>query len=117
MSLIVPVAVHDVLEDAADAIARNGYCKHYLYAVTQAETGLPLDRCAVDVIGAINLAIHGTPRHVGGNPLTAAAEAALLARITAPSIAAWCDYKGNGKTQAIQLLRDTAAELRSEAAA
>lgn len=111
-----PVAVHDVLEAAADAIARNGYCKHYLYSTTQASNGVPLKDCAVDILGAINLAVHGTPRYVGGNPLVAAAEAAVRARITAPSVAAWCDLKGNGKAQAIQLLRDTAARLRSVAA-
>ncbi|MFD7609658.1 hypothetical protein [Streptomyces sp. NPDC059828] len=107
-------ALHDILEDAADAIARNGYCKHYLYSTTQAENGLPLNKCSVDVIGAINIAVHGTPRYVGGDPLVAAAETAIQVRITAPSVAAWCDYKGNGKQQAIALLRDTAAELRKE---
>ncbi|MDI9887325.1 hypothetical protein QMZ92_23875 [Streptomyces sp. HNM0645] len=116
MTTRTSVAVHDVLEDAADHIAANGYCKHYLYSTTQAQTGLPLDKCAVDVLGAINLAVHGTPRYTGGDPIVAAAEAAVRARITAPSVAAWCDHKGNGKAQAIALLRDTAAELRKAAA-
>jgi hypothetical protein len=103
-----------VLDLAADHIETVGYCKKYLYSVRQAETGLPLDKCSVDLIGAINVAVHGTPRHVGGDPLTFAAEQALTARIDAPSLAAWCDYPGSGKTTALALLRDTADELRKE---
>ena len=103
-----------VLDLAADHITTVGYCKKYLYSVSQAATGLPLDKCAVDLIGAINFAVHGTPRHVGGDPLTFAAEQALTARADAPSLAAWCDYPGNGKTLALALLRDTADHLRKE---
>ncbi|KOU59906.1 hypothetical protein ADK57_32060 [Streptomyces sp. MMG1533] len=105
------VEIADVCDKAADHIETVGYCKKYLYSVRQAENGLPLDKCEVDVIGAINVAVHGTPRHVGGNPLTHATEKALEARIDAPSIAAWCDHRGNGKAKAIALLRDTAASL------
>jgi len=103
-----------VLDLAADHITTVGYCKKYLYNTHQAATGPPLDKCAVDIIGAINTAVHGTPRHVGGDPLTWAAEKALAARIDAPSLAAWCDYPGSGKTTALALLRDTAEALREE---
>ena len=115
MSTVTAPAATDiakVLDEAADHIETVGFCKKYLYSVRQAENGLPLDRCEVDVIGAINVAVHGTPRHVGGDPLVWAAEQAINARIDAPSVAAWCDYKGNGKAKAIALLRDTAAGLR-----
>lgn len=105
-----------VCDKAADHIDAVGYCKKYLYSVRQAENGLPLSKCEVDVIGAINTAVHGTPRYVGGNPLTHATEKAIEARIDAPSLAAWCDYRGNGKAKAIALLRDTAASLRKETA-
>lgn len=101
-----------VLDLAADHIEAVGFCKRYLYSIRQAETGLPLDKCQVDVIGAINVAVHNTPRHVGGDPLTRAAERALETRIDAPSLATWCDYPGNGKEAALDLLRDTAAGLR-----
>jgi hypothetical protein len=117
MSLTTAPAAADiaaVLDLAADHIDSVGYCKKYLYSVPQAETGLPLDKCSVDLIGAINVAVHGTPRHVGGDPLTWAAEQALAERIDAPSVATWCDYPGNGKTTALALLRDTAASLRGE---
>jgi hypothetical protein len=106
--------IADVLDKAAEHIETVGYCKKYLYNVRQAANGLPLDQCQVDVIGAINVAVHGTPRHVGGDPLTQLAEQAVGARIDAPSVAAWCDYPGNGKDAAISLLQNTAAELRRE---
>lgn len=104
-----------VLDLAGDHIAKVGYCKKYLYSVSQAETGLPLEKCAVDLLGAINVAVHGTPRHAGGDPLTWAAEQALADRIDAPSVAAWCDYPGNGKEAALTLLADTADSLREAA--
>lgn len=115
MTTMAPVAVHDVLEDAADAIDRNGYCRHYLYSTAQAEAGLPLDRCAVDILGAINLVTHGSPLYAIGDQLAKVAEAAIAARINAPSVAAWSCYPRHGKKQAIQLLRSVAAELRAEA--
>lgn len=104
-----------ILDLAANHIEKVGYCKKYLYNVRQAENGMPLDTCEVDVIGALNVAVHGTPRHVGGDPLTWAAEQALAARVDAPSVATWCDYPGNGKQAALTLLRDAAARLREVA--
>jgi hypothetical protein len=104
--------IADVLDKAAEHIDTVGYCKKYLYNARQAANGLPLGQCQVDVIGAINVAVHGTPRHVAGDPLTRLAEQAVAARIDAPSVAAWCDYPGNGKDAAISLLQNTAAELR-----
>lgn len=105
-----------VLDLAADHIELVGYCKKYLHSVRQAQNGMALDKCQVDAIGAINVAVHGTPRHVGGDPLTRLAEQAVEARIEAPSLAAWCDYPGNGKDAALELLRDTADALREVAA-
>ncbi|MFD7705590.1 hypothetical protein [Streptomyces sp. NPDC059786] len=103
-----------VLDLAREHIEEVGYCKRYLYSIRQADEGTPLDRCAVDVIGAITVAVHGTPRHGGSDPLTYAAEQALLARIDIASLASWCDLPGNGEAQAILLLRETAAHLRGE---
>ena len=107
--------IAQILDEAADHIATVGFCKKYLYNTRQAESGLPLSRCEVDVIGAINYAVHGTPRYTGGDLRVHAAEKAINALIDAPSVAAWCDYKGNGKARAIDLLRTTAASLRKEA--
>lgn len=111
------IEVADVCDKAADAIHANGYCRKYLYDTRQADGGTLLEACRVDIIGAINLAVHSTPRHVGGSPLTEAAERAVNDRIDAPSIVAWCDLPGHGGQQAITLLRATAASLRGEATA
>ncbi|AVH59921.1 MULTISPECIES: DUF6197 family protein [Streptomyces] len=107
--------IADVLDKALAHIIRVGFCKKYLYSTRQHRGGTPLNQCAVDLDGAINVAVHGTPLHLGRDPLTRAVVEAVAARITAPSLATWCDYKGNGKTQAIALLRETAAQLRKEA--
>jgi hypothetical protein len=106
--------IADILDTARAHIVAVGYCKKYLYNTQQNRAGVRLDRCAVDLDGAISWAVHGTPLHPV-TPLTAAVERAVEARITAPSLATWCDYKGNGKAQAVALLRDTAARLRREA--
>jgi hypothetical protein len=104
--------IAEVLDEARAHIVRYGYFKTYLY-----NTGsrLPIGQRAVDLHGAITVAVHGTPRNLGRDPLTRAAVEAVEARIGAPSIATWCDYKGNGKQQALDLLRDTAAQLRRNA--
>lgn len=115
-SALTDTDIAQVLDEAADHIATVGFFKKYLYNTRQAESGLPLGRCEVDVLGAINYAVHGTPRYAGGDPRVHAAEKALNALVNAPSVAAWCDYKGNGKARAIDLLRSAAASLRKEAA-
>jgi hypothetical protein len=104
--------IADVLDKARAHIVRYGFCKKYLYSTQQARAGLRIDRCAVDLDGAINVAVHGTPLHLGRDPLTRAAVEAVLARTDAPSLATWCDYKGNGTARAIALLRDTEERLR-----
>ncbi|MFE4818544.1 hypothetical protein ACFRFU_19355 [Streptomyces sp. NPDC056704] len=104
--------IADYLDKARAHIVRVGFNKKYLFNTRQHRGGIPLDRCAVDLDGAIGVAVHGTPLHLGRDPLTQAVVEAVLARITAPSLAAWCDYKGNGKAQAIDLLRETADRLR-----
>ncbi|MEU0393866.1 hypothetical protein ABZ208_13985 [Streptomyces sp. NPDC006208] len=108
------LTIHDVVIEAAHHIECNGYSAHYLYSVPQAQAGRPLAQCAVDVIGAISLAAHGTPAHPA-TALTRATEQAVLAHTTAPSLAAWSDYKGNGKQRALALLQETAAGLRAQA--
>lgn len=107
--------VADVLAAARAHIVRYGFCKKYLYNTSQARAGCPLDRCEVDLDGAIGVAVHGTPLHLGRDPLTQAATAAVLDRVDAPSLATWCDYRGNGKAQAIALLRAAEERLRRAA--
>lgn len=90
------VELAELIDEAAAVIARNGLAKRYLYDTKQANTGLPLEQCRVDIIGALNVAAHGTPRYAS-SPLVFAAE--------------------RDKDDAIVLLKRTAAELRTEAAA
>jgi hypothetical protein len=103
----------DICDKAADIIETNGFCKRYLYDTKQAAGGTSLADCRVDVIGAINIALYGTPRYgLGG--LGAVVERALLERIPEPCIDTWNDAKGRTKADAIALLRDTATALREE---
>lgn len=110
-----PTEIADMCDKAASHIIRFGFCKHFLYNTRQARDGTPLNQCQTDLSGAIGVAVHGTPLHLGRDPLTRAVENAIEARIEAPSLAAWCDYRGNGKDRAIALLRTTAARFRRAA--
>ena len=111
MSTTTTLSTADICDKAADIIAANGHCRSYLYDTKQAAGGTPLTECRVDLIGAINIALYGTPRYTGTG-LGAAAEQALLERIPGPSIVTWNDTKGRTKHDAIALLRDTATALR-----
>ena len=108
--------IADVLDKARAHIVRYGFYRKYLYNANQAAKGMPLDECEVDLDGALCVAVHGTPLHLGRDPLTQAAADAILARVDAPSLVNWCSRKGNGKAQAIALLRDAADRQRRRAA-
>ncbi|MDX3354711.1 hypothetical protein PV703_15635 [Streptomyces sp. ME01-24h] len=105
--------IADLLDKAADVITTNGYCRSYVYDTGQAAGGTPEHECRVDIIGALNLAAGGTPRYAGTGA-TWPAERALADRAKAPSVVTWMDYPGNGRQQAVDLLRETAASLREE---
>ena len=109
--------IADLLDEAAQVIDRNGHCKRDLYDHKQAAAGTKPANCRVDLIGAINIAAHGTPIYTGKSLLTWRAEDALLTRIPEAAIVTWNDARGRGKREAAKLLRDTAASLRSGAAA
>ena len=106
----------DLCDKAAAIIAKNGHHRRYLYDTKQADTGLPLNQCRVDILGALNIAAHDTPRYAG-SPLVFAAERVLEQRIGRASLVVWNDEKGRSKDDAIALLRQMAADLRAEAAA
>jgi hypothetical protein len=106
--------VADILGNARAHIVEYGFCKKYLYDTNSKQ---PLNERAVDLDGAILVAVHGTPRHPGDDPLVQAAVAAVLDRTNAPALGTWCDYRRNGKKKAIALLRDAEERLRRTAAA
>jgi hypothetical protein len=107
----------DLLGKAADVIDANGHCKRDLYDHKQAAGGTKPADCRVDIIGALNIAAHGTPVYTGRDLRVWAAEQAILARIPEAAIVTWNDARGHGKREAAKLLRDTANALRAEAAA
>ena len=114
----IPAAeVADLLDKAADVIDANGHCKRDLYDHKQAAGGTKPADCRVDVIGALNIAAHGTPVYAGRDLRVWAAEQAILARIEGAAIVTWNDARGHGKREAAKLLRDTAASLRKQVAA
>jgi hypothetical protein len=110
-----PATTADVLDQAATVITLNGYHQAFLYDTTQAKGGTSLARCRVDLVGAINIALYGTPRFVGSG-LGCAAEQALAKQTFPQALVVWNDTKGRTGDDAIRLLRDTAAALRGATA-
>ncbi|MFB6776505.1 hypothetical protein ACFCX0_03530 [Streptomyces sp. NPDC056352] len=102
----------DILDKAAKVIEANGFFKHYLWDTKQGAAGTALQNCRVDITGAIAIALFDSPCYAG-SPRVRAVEQALVDRINAPSLAAWCGYPGNRQRQALQLIRDTADALRA----
>lgn len=100
----------DVLYKAAKVLDANGFFRHYLWDTKQEAAGTPLQDCRVDILGAIAIALYESPCYAG-SPRVRAVEQELVDRINAPSLAAWSTYPGNGQTQALQLIRDTADAL------
>ncbi|MGW2861865.1 DUF6197 family protein [Streptomyces sp. NPDC001205] len=108
-----PEVLHaDVVDKAYDVIDANGYCKTYLYDTKQAAGGTALRECRIDIFGAINIGVHGTPRWTGGSNLVAEAEREVTADCGMVSLAAWMSTKGHNKREALALLKKTAARLR-----
>lgn len=109
--------IADLCDKAEGVIDANGHCKRDLYDHKQAAGGTKLADCRVDIIGALNIAAHGTPVYTGRDLRVWAAEKAILARIPEAAIVTWNDARGHGKREAAKLLRDTAAGLRAGVAA
>lgn len=101
-----------VLEQAAAVIETNGFHRHFLWDTAQADRGIPLEDCRVDIAGALGIVLYGSPRYAGA-PRVRAVEQLLVDRVDAPSLAAWYSRPGIGLRQAVTLLRGTADELRA----
>ncbi|MGW0904938.1 DUF6197 family protein [Streptomyces sp. NPDC002853] len=104
--------VADLCDQAAQVLVVNGLNKRHLYDTRQAEGGTKLPDCRVDVIGALNIAAHGTPRYACSR-LVQAAEQALLDRLKVPALVTWNDDRARKQADIVQALRDTAAGLRA----
>lgn len=102
----------EVLDQAVNILEGNGYFRHYLWDTRQHATGTPIEFCRVDIVGALAIALHGSPTYAG-TPVVRKVEQLLVDRVPAPSLATWGSYPRVGVRQAIELLRGTAEELRA----
>jgi hypothetical protein len=101
-----------VYEQAAGVLEANGFHRHYLWDTRQAAAGTPLELCRVDVVGALAIALHGSPTYAA-TPAVRKVEQFLVDRVPAPSLATWCSRPGVDQRAAVALLRGTADELRA----
>ena len=101
-----------VLLNTAKIIEANGWTGHFLWDTRQHAAGTPLEFCRVDIVGALAIALHGSPTYAG-TPAVRKVEELLVDRIPAPSLAAWYTHPGVGERQALTLLHRTADELRA----
>lgn len=108
-------AIADLLDKAADVIDRNGHHKGYLYDEEQADSGLLVQCCRVDVVGAINVAVFGVPRWPAdnhpGSPLAQAAVLALQETVKKP-VPGWNDETERVQDDVLIALWETAERLR-----
>ncbi|MWA08833.1 DUF6197 family protein [Streptomyces sp. BA2] len=122
------VEIADVLDKAIEVIDRVGWHRGYLYDEEQCEEGTAFGECRVDMLGAINTAVTGSPllgvskRRLEDRIALADATALAVARyLKIPAIprqiAWWNDELERTADDVRNAFRDTAAELRAEAAA
>lgn len=112
--------IADILDRAADHIDTVGWLQGSLYG--KHEPTQPLTECRVCAIGALNMALYGSPSFALRDPapdeVTAHDVAEYLqgSRTTGLELAEWNDTEGRTQNQVTALLRETAAELRGAAA-
>lgn len=111
--------IADALDKAAEVIDRNGHHKGYLYDEGQADGGLLVQCCRVDVVGAINIAVFGVPRWPAedhpGCTLAQAAVLALQETIGTP-VPGWNDEAERTSDDVMTNLWEAAERLRKETA-
>lgn len=109
-------AIADILDKAADHIDTVGWWQGSLYE----DAYTPVTACPVCAMGAINMALHGTPKF----PLevrrcdyeTYRVADFLRPRMGGSELAEWNDAEGRTQAEVTALMRETAAELRGGAA-
>ncbi|MFJ4808551.1 DUF6197 family protein [Streptomyces longwoodensis] len=114
--------VADALDAAAAHIERVGWFQGDMYDPEQARIK-PLTQCAVCALGAINVALHGSPQFPlhdseewGSVDAHDLADYVTARRIEGFDLAAWNDEPGRTQDDVTTALRETAAELRRAAA-
>ena len=106
--------IADTAEQAAKILKTNGLHQGYLYDEEQAKTGLPLSKCRVDLVGAVNIAVFGKPRwpaeEHAGSPLAQAVVLAVEETVKKP-VPAWNDETGRTADEVVEVLEATAVRL------
>ncbi len=108
--------IADILDRAADHIDTVGWYRGSLYDGEQS-LGTPLARCRVCALGAINVAIHGSPvfpigragEGIGAHDVAGYVD---RRRTDGAELADWNDDVARTQAEVTAALRDTAAELR-----
>jgi hypothetical protein len=111
------VAIADVLDLAAGHIDKFGWIQGDLWDVV-AEREKPPSECPVCAMGALNMALHGTPRFPEVRPGDLAAHDVadyLERRLDGTELADWNDAPERTRDEVTRLFRETAAELRGGA--
>lgn len=109
----------DILDKAANHIDAVGWFQGALYN-DFADPAKPLVTCQVCAIGAINMALHGTPQFPltvpQGEPGAHEVADLMRSRIDGAEVSEWNDAEGRTQAEVTALMRETAAELRGGAA-
>jgi hypothetical protein len=106
-----------ILDRAADHIDTVGWYQDLLFDGAQSFT-TPESQCRVCALGAINVALHGTPNFVDGEEIGAHDVADYVDQHRGDSLelATWNDTPGRTQAEVTAALRGTAAGLRGGAA-
>lgn len=106
-------AAISALHAAADVIDTQGFHRHYLWDTRQAGRGTPIEKCRVDIAGALAVALYGHPRFAGAS-LILAIEQLIVDRTGAPSLPAWYALARPRTADAVALLRRIAHDLTGD---
>ncbi|MGW2920320.1 DUF6197 family protein [Streptomyces angustmyceticus] len=101
-----------VYERAADHIDRVGWIQGNLY---DRAGGMPFNLCRVCAVGAINIALNGSPRFPSYGIDAHDVVQPLREALGCEEMADWNDAPGRTQAEVTAALRDTAAALRTEA--
>lgn len=111
-----PSEIADILDKAADHIDKVGLFQGDLYD-SYADPDKPVTECRVCAIGALNVALHGTPCFPLDRHETTAHDVADYVReqINGIELAEWNDAEGRTQGEVTALFRQAAAGLRGGA--
>jgi hypothetical protein len=108
-----PAEIADILDKAADHIETVGWFQGGLYDMYR-DPAKPPTECRVCAMGAINVALHGSPLFPPyGDDAHDIAEYVERRLGADAEMATWNDMPGRTQDEVTAVFRETAAELRS----